>query len=176
MQPYTRVSSVFHGCRFYELHAMATNNCHRMATNQITASPKLLIRFEWKIIATVLGWSLPALCFFLLLGNRSLIRFSVAMTPNSLKLNCWKAKVHFSRLSCNLKMWVYQRLWYVTEILQQPQMRYYFIIYIEGWAQDWRKSDGCFSPNLISSPWRRYEDYNISFCKQWKFRCHCSYE
>ena len=46
----------------------------------------------------------------------------------------------------------------------------------EGWAQDWRKSDGCFSPNLISSPWRRYEDYNISFCKQWKFRCHCSYE
>ena len=36
--------------------------------------------------------------------------------------------------------------------------------------------DGCFSPNLISSPWRRYEDYNISFCKQWKFRCHCSYE
>ena len=47
---------------------------------------------------------------------------------------------------------------------------------IEGWAQDWRKSDGCFSPNLISSPWRRYEDYNISFCKQWKFRCHCSYE
>ena len=47
---------------------------------------------------------------------------------------------------------------------------------IEGWAQDWRKSDGCFSPNLISSPWRRYEDYNISFCKQWKLRCHCSYE
>ena len=36
-------------------------------------------------------------------------------------------------------------------------------------TQDWRKSDGCFSPNLISSPWRRYEDYNISFCKQWKF-------
>ena len=48
--------------------------------------------------------------------------------------------------------------------------------YFEGWAQDWRKSDGCFSPNLISSPWRRYEDYNISFCKQWKFSCHCSYE
>ena len=48
--------------------------------------------------------------------------------------------------------------------------------HIEGWAQDWRKSDGYFSPNLISSPWRRYEDYNISFCKQWKFRCHCSYE
>ena len=47
---------------------------------------------------------------------------------------------------------------------------------IEGWAQDYRKSDDCFSPNLISSPWRRYEDYNISFCKQWKFRCHCSYE
>ena len=41
------------------------------------------------------------------------------------------------------------------------------ILYIEGWAQDWRKSDGCFSPNLISSPWRRYEDYNIAFCKQW---------
>ena len=37
-------------------------------------------------------------------------------------------------------------------------------------------SDDCFSPNLISSPWRRSEDYNISFCKQWKFRCHCSYE
>ena len=51
-----------------------------------------------------------------------------------------------------------------------------YLEYIEGWAQDWRKSDGCFSPNLISSPWRRYEDYNISFCKQWKFRCHCSYE
>ena len=50
------------------------------------------------------------------------------------------------------------------------------IVHLEGWAQDWRKSDGCFSPNLISSPWRRYEDYNISFCKQWKFRCHCSYE
>ena len=48
--------------------------------------------------------------------------------------------------------------------------------HIEGWAQDWRKSDGCFSPNLISSPWRRNEDYNVSFCKQWKFRCHCSYE
>ena len=48
--------------------------------------------------------------------------------------------------------------------------------HIKGWAQDWRKSDGCFSANLISSPWRRYEDYNISFCKQWKFRCHCSYE
>ena len=48
--------------------------------------------------------------------------------------------------------------------------------HFEGWAQDWRKSDGCFSPNLISSPWRRNEDYNISFCKQWKFRCHCSYE
>ena len=50
------------------------------------------------------------------------------------------------------------------------------ISHFEGWAQDWRKSDGCFSPNLISSPWRCYEDYNISFCKQWKFRCHCSYE
>ena len=37
-------------------------------------------------------------------------------------------------------------------------------------------ANGCFSPNLISSPWRRNEDYNISFCKQWKFRCHCSYE
>ena len=49
-------------------------------------------------------------------------------------------------------------------------------VYIECWVQDWRKSDGCFSPNLISSPWRHYEDYNISFCKQWKFRCHCSYE
>ena len=34
-------------------------------------------------------------------------------------------------------------------------------LHIEGWAQDWRKSDGCFSANLISSPWRRYEDYNI---------------
>ena len=22
--------------------------------------------------------------------------------------------------------------------------------HFEGWAQDWRKSDGCFSPNLIS--------------------------
>ena len=54
-------------------------------------------------------------------------------------------------------------------VLQLPR-------YIEGWAQDWRKSDGCFSPNLISSPWRHNEDYNISFCKQWKFRCHCSYE
>ena len=51
-----------------------------------------------------------------------------------------------------------------------------FADHIEGWAQDWRKSDGCFSPNLISSPWRRYVDYNISFCKQWKFMCHCSYE
>ena len=30
--------------------------------------------------------------------------------------------------------------------------------HIEGWVQDWRKSDGCFSPNLIS-PWRPSEDY-----------------
>ena len=51
-----------------------------------------------------------------------------------------------------------------------------FVDHFEGWSQDYRKSDDCFSPNLISSPWRRYEDYNISFCKQWKFRCHCSYE
>ena len=50
------------------------------------------------------------------------------------------------------------------------------IYYIEGWSQDCSKSDGCFSQYLISSPWRCYEDYNISFCKQWKFRCHCSYE
>ena len=50
------------------------------------------------------------------------------------------------------------------------------LLHIEGWAQDCSKSDACFSPNLISSPWRRYEDNNISFCKQWKFRCHCSYE
>ena len=48
--------------------------------------------------------------------------------------------------------------------------------HFEGWSQDCSKSDGCFSQYLISSPWRRYEDYNISFCKQWKFRCHCSYE
>ena len=34
----------------------------------------------------------------------------------------------------------------------------------------------CFSQYFISSPWRSYEDYNISLCKQWKFRCHCSYE
>ena len=33
-----------------------------------------------------------------------------------------------------------------------------------------------FPQYLISSPWRHYEDYNISFCKRWKFRCHCSYE
>ena len=46
----------------------------------------------------------------------------------------------------------------------------------EGWSQDCSKSDGCFSKYLISSPWRNYEDYNISFCKQWKFRCHCLYE
>ena len=50
------------------------------------------------------------------------------------------------------------------------------IIIIEGWAQVWSKSDGWYPPNLISSPWKRYEDYNISFCKQCKFRCHCSYE
>ena len=50
-------------------------------------------------------------------------------------------------------------------------------VHIEGWSQDCSKSDVCFfSQYLISSPWRRYEDYNISFCKQWKFRCHCSYE
>ena len=55
-------------------------------------------------------------------------------------------------------------------------LAYEYPQHIEGWAQEWRKSDGCFSPNLISSPWRCYEDYNISFCKQWKFRCHCSYE
>ena len=48
--------------------------------------------------------------------------------------------------------------------------------YIEGWSQDCSKSDGCFSQYLISSPPRRYEDYNIFFCEQWKFRCHCSYE
>ena len=48
--------------------------------------------------------------------------------------------------------------------------------HLEGWLQICSKSDGCFSQYLISSPWRRYEDYNISFCKQWKFRCHCSYE
>ena len=50
------------------------------------------------------------------------------------------------------------------------------LVYVEGWSQDYCKSDGCFSQYLISSPWRHYEDYNISFCKQWKFRCHCSYE
>ena len=33
-----------------------------------------------------------------------------------------------------------------------------------------------FFQYLISSPWRRYEDYNISFYTQRKFRCHCSYE
>ena len=43
---------------------------------------------------------------------------------------------------------------------------------IKGWSQDCSKSDGCFSQYLISSPWRCYEDYNISFCKQWKFRCY----
>ena len=48
--------------------------------------------------------------------------------------------------------------------------------HFEGWSQDCSKSDGCFSQYVISSPWRSYEDYNISFCKQWKFRCHCSYE
>ena len=48
------------------------------------------------------------------------------------------------------------------------------LAHIEGWAQDCGKSDGCFPPNLIQ--WKCYEDYNISFCKQWKFRCHCSYE
>ena len=53
---------------------------------------------------------------------------------------------------------------------------YEWVFHCEGWAQDWCKSDGCFSSNLISSPWRRYEDYNISLCKQWKFRCHCWYE
>ena len=63
----------------------------------------------------------------------------------------------------------------ITAFLADPST-YIHISHIEGWAQDWRKSDGCFSPNLISSPWRHYEDYNISFCKQWKFRCHCSYE
>ena len=47
---------------------------------------------------------------------------------------------------------------------------------VEGWSQDCSKSDGCFSQYLISSPWRRYDDYNICFCKQWKFRCQCSYE
>ena len=49
-------------------------------------------------------------------------------------------------------------------------------VHSEGWSQDCSKSDGCFSQYLISSPWRLYEDYNIFFCKQWKFRCHCSYE
>ena len=47
--------------------------------------------------------------------------------------------------------------------------------HIEGWSQDCSISEGCFSQYLISSPWRRYEDYNISLCKQWKFRCNCSY-
>ena len=47
---------------------------------------------------------------------------------------------------------------------------------VEGWSQDCSKSDGSFSQYLISSPWSHYEDYNISFCKQWKCRCHCSYE
>ena len=28
-----------------------------------------------------------------------------------------------------------------------------YIVQFEGWSQDWRKSDGWFSPNLISSPW-----------------------
>ena len=53
---------------------------------------------------------------------------------------------------------------------------FYIVHHIEGWSQDCSKSDGCFSQYLISSPLRHYEDYNISFCKQWKFRCHCSYE
>ena len=50
------------------------------------------------------------------------------------------------------------------------------IYVIEGWSQDCSKSVSCFSQYLISSPWRCYEDYNISFCKQWKFRRNCSYE
>ena len=34
--------------------------------------------------------------------------------------------------------------------------------------------------NVMDHTWvtedGHYEDYNISFCKQWKLRCHCSYE
>ena len=66
---------------------------------------------------------------------------------------------------------------YITcpRIWTSPLVRF-FVCWIKGWSQDCSKSDGCFSQYFISSPWRRYEDYNISFCKQWKFRCHCSYE
>ena len=68
--------------------------------------------------------------------------------------------------------------WYEINLVEREVSHQIIIIlcHLEGWAQDWRKSDGCFSPNLIFSPLRRYEDYNISFCKQWKFSCHCSYE
>ena len=34
----------------------------------------------------------------------------------------------------------------------KPELKIGMFHDIEGWAQDWRKSDGCFSPNLISSP------------------------
>ena len=65
---------------------------------------------------------------------------------------------------------------YIHKCIRMKRSSNSLDLQIEGWSQDCSKSDGCFSQYLISSPWRRYEDYNISFCKQWKFRCHCSYE
>ena len=57
-------------------------------------------------------------------------------------------------------------LWYSLEWPHWLTSKEYPQHNIEGWAKDWSKSDGCFSPNLISSPWRHYEDYHIPFCTQ----------
>ena len=70
----------------------------------------------------------------------------------------------------------YSWCWYHMTAAKRFPVLHLSEAYIEGWLQECSKSDGCFSQYLIPSPWRRYEDYNISFCKQWKFRCHCSYE
>ena len=96
-------------------------------------------------------------------------------------MNChwyiWKFYVGFTTDIQGNSVYVLPLLMYhIYTLTPYPLWSTFKQVHFGGWAQDWCKSDGCFSPNLISLPWRRYEDYNISFCKQWKFRCHCSYE
>ena len=99
---------------------------------------------------------------------------SRAITVLSNYRSTWCYRIH--RLQSKVLMSVQDWAFSILRLVCWIRPKYMYRCHFEGWAQDWCKSDGCFSPNLISSPWRRYEYYNISFCKQWKFRCHCSYE
>ena len=81
--------------------------------------------------------------------------------------SCRKINLHFS------SVWIYLCYTSTTVNVQKICPVKWHIV---GWSQGCSKSDSCFSQYLISSRWSSYEDYNISFCKKWKFRCHCSYE